>query len=182
MNLLFLFKKQKCWTAFGKSGLYFHLAFVFFSSRLLKLVFVSHSSDTGFMKESSSHEVVVLPCLRLEVMFKPKVPSCIVFSHCRLTLRLESGSFSSWETEALGVEGDAFLQHRYRHSNSSYIAHVEGFFAQWTKESGPFLLQSSEVGNDQVIWHIQGTCACAVQLSPDTTRTFKMILGRRQQI
>ena len=99
-------------------------------------------------------------------------------------------SLSDWNLEVSQVgklrhrrvEGDAFLQHRYGHSTSSCIAHVEGFFAQWTKESGPFLLQNSEAENEQVIWDIQGTCACDVQLNPDTTFTFKMILGRRQQM
>lgn len=70
------------------------------------------------------------------------------------------------------MKGDAFLQHWCGHSTSTYIAHVEGFFAEWTKEPGPVLLQNGEVENDQLIWVIQGTCACDVQLNPDTTLTY----------
>jgi len=108
VNLLCLFKNQKYCIGFGISGLYFHLVGVFFSLRLLKLVFISHRSDTGYMKESSSPGVAVSPCPRLEVTFKPKVPSHIQVPHRGLTLSLESRSFPTWETEAQEGRGKCF--------------------------------------------------------------------------
>lgn len=61
------------------------------------------------------------------------------------------------------MEGDAFLQRRYGHSTSTYSARAEGPFAEWPQESGPFLRQNSEVGNDHLPRDIQGTRACAAQ-------------------
>lgn len=137
MNLLCLFQKQKSCIGLGNSSLYFHLVFVFFALRLLKLVFISHRSDTGFTKESSSPGVAVLPRPKLEVLFKPKVPS-----HSFHTM----GSLSDWSQEGSQVgklrqrrvERDAFLQHWHGHSTSTHIAHVEGFFASGQKSLGRF--------------------------------------------
>ena len=45
-----------------------------------------------------------------------------------------------------------------------------------------FVAEQWRVENDRLIPAIQGTCACDGQLNPDTTLTFKIILGGRQQI